>query len=443
MCRSTTFTVNANQTHSSRNSFHTLDIPAKQDFYVAVAGLQERSGTIFVWNDNEEQETLNNVINNQIISMRSTININYIGLYTSSGNTQVDVTFIIFTDKSIFKFFLNSQYDEEYLKKLLNAKRKANAGNYNNLTTPEIFTISHFSDIHGSSWAMKQIQSFKDSFSLYLDDIICTGDLVQDKLSDGLDFWNNNSDGETLICIGNHDSLGTNGWSNPVSQEVLYNTYIKPYEALWSANTIENHSYWYKDYNEKKIRLISIDATIYDTTEQTTQMTWFQNALNEAKTNGYSVMGAIHFPPMPQNFQKIDSNFTALLHGTGSDMSQFAWHTNHTDILTTVNNFINDGGDFICWLSGHTHCDLISYDTRFPKQLFITISCAMPSAMFQERTRDTSINAGLVLNTICVDTARKYIKLLRYGAEWDDCLRHVGTCTIDYSTGPATVKYNT
>jgi len=155
MCRSTTFTVKANQTHSSRKDFHILDIPAKQDFYVAVAGLQERSGTVFVWNDNEEAETLNSVINNQIVSMRSTININHIGLFTSSGNTQVDVTFIIFTDKSIFKFFLNSQYDEEYLKKLLNAKRKANAGNYNNLTTPEIFTISHFSDIHGSSWAMK------------------------------------------------------------------------------------------------------------------------------------------------------------------------------------------------------------------------------------------------------------------------------------------------
>lgn len=439
--RTVEFTVNASASHSSLSHQINLSIEEGLYFYCIATGLRSRNVTVYVRNENTEV-LLGSIAEGIVTKFKAPINIEKLGLFVSSGAEEVKINLTVFSDKSVLaRLTGNAEYDKLFLTKLLNAKRKANHGRYENQTAPEIFTLTHFSDIHGSSWAMEQIQNFKDKYQAQIDDVICTGDIVADKISDGMDFWNNNSDGEILICIGNHDSLGNNGWENPVSQQVLYETYIEPYEENWGAETVNGHSYWYKDYTEKKIRLIAVDATIYDEIEQASQMTWLNTVLNGAITNGFAVICAIHFPPMPSNFQKINSNFTALLHNTGTDMLQFAWHTYHTDILGAIDQFIEDGGDFVCWLSGHTHWDVVSYDDRFPKQLFITISCAMPSGRFEERVRDRYRGSGLVLNTVCVDTNRKYVKLLRYGAEWDDCLRHTGSCVIKYDANPPEVMY--
>lgn len=439
--RTVEFSVNAGSTHSSLNDQIVMTVEEGDYLYCVATGLQGRDASVFVRND-EADSSVVNLTEGIIERVKAPFNIKTIGLFVRSGAEKTNIIFAAFTDKSIFaRLTERTEYDNLYLTKLLNAKRKANPGNYNNQTSPEIFTLVHFSDIHGSAWAMKQVQEFKDTYQKQLDDVICTGDVVSDKIADGTEFWNNNSDGKILICIGNHDSLGSNGWADPVDQQTLYETYIEPYEANWGAEIVSGHSYWYKDYSDKKIRLIAVDATIYDSTEQANQMTWLNTALSGAITNGYAVVGAIHFPPMPANFQKIDSNFTALLHSTASDMSQFAWHTYHTEILEAVEQFITNGGDFVCWLSGHTHYDLVSYDNRFPKQLFVTISCAMPSSLFEEKIRSTNRGSGFVLNTVCVDTVRKYVKLLRYGAEWDDCLRHIGTCVIKYDANPPQVMF--
>ena len=436
--KTSNFSINAGSTHSSTLHRIELAVSAGEYYYMYCAGLKGRSATFFV---KDGESTLQIIAyDGQYVCEKARDGVTDIGVYVGSGTTAVSITFIAFKADTVFAAIV-SEYDRQYLARLANSKRKANPGSYRTLTTPEIFTLAHFSDIHNSAWAMKQVQRFKDTFGDQLDDVLCTGDLVSDKLSDGLAFWNNNSDGSILICIGNHDSLGSDGWSNPVSQADLYDTYIAPYKDNWNATTVTDHSYWYKDYADKKIRLIVVDATIYDSTEQAAQMTWFASALDGAKTNGYSVIGAVHFPPMPATYHKIDSNFTALLHGTAGDMSQFAWHVYDTDFLDAVDAFIDGGGDFVCWLSGHTHWDTISYDTRYTNQLFVTITCAMPVGNNDERNRDVKTGNGFVLNTVCVDTARKYIKLLRYGSEWDDCLRHVGNCVINYGTSPATIVY--
>ena len=433
------FTVAANATHSSTLHRINIDVPAGEYYYMICSGLNERTGTYFVA-DGEGTQTQHFGADGTFICKKSKYGVTSIGLFVSSGNTQVEVTFFAFRAKSILGY-VQEDHDRQFLAKLFNANRKANPAHYSTLTTPEIFTLAHFSDIHGNGIAAQEVQRFKDKYTSYIDDVVCTGDIVLDKIADGTAFWDNNTDGNILICIGNHDSLGTNGWSNPVSQKTLYDTFISPYKDNWNAEIVTDHSYWYKDYSAKKIRLISVDATIFDNAERSAQITWLETALSGAITNGYSVVGLVHFPPVPAYYQKINSNFCALLHGTAGDMSQFAWGTYCTEILDAVDDFIDGGGNFVCWLSGHTHYDLMSYDTRYPKQLFITVTCAFGNADFDERSRVMKINANLVLNTVSVDVARKYIKLMRYGAEWDDCLRHVGSCIIDYSTSPSTVLY--
>ena len=432
------FHVNAGSSHSSLIDKISMNLAEGEDFYVIADGFGDRNANVRISSSSPSYLVKDGFFN----KFRANATTDYIGLYLGNGSEDVDVNLTVVKPSSAFAQFMRlSDYDSEFKTKLLNANRKANSGNYNNLTSPEIFTIAHFSDIHGNIFAIKQMQMFKDTFKKYIDDMICTGDVVADKLSDGTAFWDN-SDGSILICIGNHDSLGADGWSNPVSQQTLYDTYISPYESKWNALIVSGHSYWYKDYADKKIRLIAVDGTIFDATEQAAQMNWLTATLSDANANGYAVIGAVHFPPMPSTFHKIESNFSALLHDTAGDMSQFAWSKYNGDILQAVDDFIDAGGNFVCWLSGHTHYDNVSYDTRFPRQLFVTISCALPNGMFDERMRSSEYyKTGILLNTVSVDLVRKYIKLLRYGAEWDDVLRHQGSCVIEYGSNPPRILH--
>ena len=441
--RSAFFTVNANATHSSTIDQIDLSIANGEEFYAVCNGLGGRTAAVYIYDENNNNSNVGYLsAENSVFKFKATRDTVKIGLYVFSGASVATISFMAFKTNRIYTTFAK-EYDKQFSIKLDNAKRKANSGAYSSLTSPEIFTLAHFSDIHGSAVGVKLVQDFKNTYADKLDDVICTGDLVVDKISDGLAFWNDNSDGSFLIGIGNHDSLGSNGWANPVSQQTLYETYIEPYEDNWGAEIVSNHSYWYKDYDDKKIRLISVDATIFDTTEQVAQMTWLVSALSGAKENGYSVVGAIHFPPIPSKFQKISCNFSSLLHNTATDMTQYAWYTKCGDILGAVDDFIDGGGDFVCWLSGHTHFDVVSYDSDHPKQLFITISTASTSlrGTFEERASIDYEPYKILLNAVCVDTVRKYIKVLRYGAEWDDCLRHTGACVIKYDANPPQVMY--
>ena len=440
--RMTTFTVQAGVSHSSTLDQISMVVNEGESVWCLAYGTNGRNTGVYFYSEDGTSSLSSSLVDGVPKKIKATLDTVRIGFFLGTGSADDSITLIVFKDGTAWQCMAEG-YDNEFAAKLGNAKRKANSGRYSSLTSPEIFTLAHFSDIHGSGYAMQQVQTFKEKYKASLDDVLCTGDMVADKLADGMTFWNNNSDGTVLMCIGNHDSLNGQGWANPASQETLYNTYIAPYSSGWNAETVANHSYWYKDYADKKIRLITVDATIWDSTEQAAQITWLTSALSGAKTNGYSVVGAVHFPPLPATFQKIDCNFSSLLHGTATDMSQFAWSQNSGDFLNAVDAFINDGGDFVCWLCGHTHCDNVSYDSAHPKQLFIAVSSCSVSVgrLFEERARTKYEQSGLLFNVLCVDTVRKYVKLLRYGAEWDDCLRHSGTRVIKYDANPPQVMF--
>ena len=76
-----------------------------------------------------------------------------------------------------------------------------------------------------------------------------------------------------------------------------------------------------------------------------------------------------------------------------------------TTYQATVQDFIDGGGNFVCWLCGHKHADYIVYHPTYPKQVFIGVG----GALFTARDKET---------------------------------RHRGALTLDYSTSPATVVYN-
>ena len=433
------FSVASGKTHSSTNHKINMNIESGEYINVIYYGTNKRAVALYSYSNGVSTSLLNQFPEGCVYKVKLKTDADSLGLFVDSGNTDVSVKFIAFKDNTLYKT-LNDDYDKQFLLKLLNAKRKANSYKYTDLNSPEIFTVSHFSDIHGSTREVKRIQAFKEKFGEYIDDVICTGDMVVDKFSDGMSFWNNNSDGTILTCIGNHDSFGGNNWTNVIDQSTLYETYIQPYEENWNAQIVSGHTWYHKNYDDKKVCLVVIDGTIFNSEEQNSQIAWLTSVLNTARTNEYSVIGAVHFPSVQTTSQIIDSNFSSMLHKQGT-LSSWAWYTYHVNVMDAVQDFIDAGGDFICWLSGHTHFDIINYDVRYPKQLFITISCATSSSVFEEKIRDHANNSDMVLNTVCVDTVRKYIKILRYGAEYDDLLRHTSHCIIKYDANPPVVLY--
>lgn len=329
--------------------------------------------------------------------------------------------------------------------KLHQARRRLNVGANGYQSLPNILTLLHFSDIHGHSDNLKRIMDFKNEYASMLDDAICTGDIMPGWFGNNFDFWDARTDGTVLTCIGNHDSLNNSSfvWTDTVSQEDLYDRFIGPYAEAWGndAHTTEGNTYYYKDYPSSMMRLIVLDTTIRDTTEMAAQVAWLSNTLDAAKSSGYAVVCAEHFPAM--NATKIPCTFTSVTRSIGNvEMSGYAWGTAYDDLQDAVQDFIDAGGEFTCWLCGHTHTDFIVYNPNYPRQTFVTVTTAQVEAIYEDAARIVGDKSQDAFNLVSFDTASHMVKIIRVGQDRDCYLRHLGTLTLNYSTSPATVVYN-
>lgn len=298
---------------------------------------------------------------------------------------------------------------------------------------PSVLSILHFSDLHADTDNLRRIVEFKTAFEDYIDDAICTGDMVRSKYSTtAMNFWKS-VDGadKIMMCIGNHDVWREDSTEfapgNYISQQAAYDEYIAPYAAEWGIVYTQGHTYFYKDYTDQKIRMIALDMMLVDT-ERSAQLTWFVNTLASAKTTGFSVVIAQHFAPRPN--ANFECNFTAL---DRNPSTTEGWSPG-TDYMDAVNDFINSGGDFICWLGGHTHCDYVCFNPNYTNQLFVTITCAACNDSYSDQARIKNTKSQDAFNVIAFDTYSKLIKILRIGANTDAYYRGRNTLTINYST---------
>lgn len=299
--------------------------------------------------------------------------------------------------------------------------------------TPSVLSILHFSDLHADTDNLRRIVEFKTAFEDYIDDAICTGDMVQSKYSaTAMNFWKS-VDGadKIMMCIGNHDVWREDSTEfapgNYISQRAAYDEYIAPYAVEWGIVYTQGHTYFYKDYTDQKIRMIVLDMMLADA-ERTAQLTWLINTLATAKTAGYSVVIAQHFAPRPN--ANFECNFTALDRNP-STTEEWSPESNYMD---AVDNFITGGGDFICWLGGHTHCDYICYNPSYVNQLFVTITCASCNDAYGDQARIDDTKSQDAFNIIAFDTYSKLIKILRVGANTDSYYRGRNLLTINYVT---------
>lgn len=294
---------------------------------------------------------------------------------------------------------------------------------YGYATAPLV--LLHFSDIHGSATNLKRMIELLDSLGALVDDAICTGDMVNNSFSDGFDWWNVDGAENILLCIGNHDVTDGVDYNNygGTTPEGAYNTYFAPYIANWNVNHTGTLTYYYKDFSDKKIRLIALDYLLTGD-EANSQNTWLQTVLADAQTNDYTVVIIQHCPVSNQRL--IDSGFTML----GRTSSQ----TFPVMYQQSVKTFMDNGGKFACYLTGHTHWDMICYNNDFPDQLCICVSCAITTGRDGDQYRDYNTKAQDAANVVVIDTTTKTVKLIRVGADMDYYLRPRNELAISYET---------
>lgn len=295
-----------------------------------------------------------------------------------------------------------------------------NAGDY--LNAPQTLCLLHFSDIHGSE-NVKRIMQYKAYKGDKINDIICTGDIVYSHYTDPLTFWTN-TDGieDVLICMGNHDQSLSGNYDNALSEADAYTKYFAPYIADWGVTYTAGKTYWYKDYANNNIRLISINSNYANDADQ---LAFLVDALAGAKTLGYTVVCMAHFPVF--NHEKINCNFTGLDREVGTYVIGDAY-------MSAVQDFIDGGGDFACWLGGHTHCDFVVKSTTYPDQIGIVVTCAYTSSTYSDQARENYRHSQDAFNIVGIDVNSHTIKLMRIGADSDCYMRSRKTLCINYKT---------
>ncbi|MBQ7256492.1 MAG: hypothetical protein IJS60_02220 [Abditibacteriota bacterium] len=322
---------------------------------------------------------------------------------------------------------LNPEFEDH----LINALRTHNTKWNEYINNTQAFVLFHFSDIHGDQEELARLADFYNHYQKYFDDAICTGDIIHMTGLDDFTFWGKTPGTEKIMFIlGNHDFLNNAewNWNKRFSKEELFDNYFAPYIKNWNVTYTKGCPYYYKDYPNKKIRLIAIDGSFRGKDDED-QVAWLKEALTGAKDKDYSVIIAQHYNPA--DAIQIKCNFTDEDHaghdGPVGDMTPY---------FKAVDGFMNEGGKFVCWIGGHTHWEQFGYNKDFPKQLFYNIDAANIELclMYSNVNRIKGKRSQDLANVMVVDTTTNTIKLIRVGANQTNLLIQRNGICINYKT---------
>lgn len=314
---------------------------------------------------------------------------------------------------------------------LAQARRPANHESYGYKSNTQPLTLLHFSDLHGDSLELYRIIEFYKKIDA--DDIVCTGDMIELRWSSDFTFWNQVQDAnKILLAIGNHDILTDEtgwDWTKLATQADTYTRFLQPYIGNWGCTYTDGKTYYYKDYTAKKIRLIVLNCmlTPYGD-EYTEQLNWLESVLASALDSGLHVVIATHY--MPNTHKKCVCSYSTLDADNSATTLAYAY-------TTKVQQFIDNGGRFVCYLSGNTHIDLLTKGATYTKQINITVAAASVNQgnQYGDIMRVNGLKSQDLANLVTIDTASTVIKVIRVGADVDRYLRKKTMFSINYVTG--------
>ena len=335
-------------------------------------------------------------------------------------------------------------------------------------------TLLQFSDLHGDAENLARIVEFKNEYSDRIADAIHVGDVVYCYWDDPNPWDLVPGASKILNTVGNHDCWkGHKVWAQSrrpydATAEEAYSMImvgkdsLRPFISEWGVQKPSGPvCYYYKDYASERVRLIVLDCMHYDRAQDA----WFADVLANAQQNGLTVVAAQHYPPqsgldeIPGGFSDLDEDIPVITSPVVSD--EYAPLPDAPALGTTlcydfpgapqmeciydaafsaVDRFIDNGGSFACWLSGHTHLDFIGHVRSHRRQLMVIADKAgeKDAYMQEARTRGTVLQDAF--NLVTVNTSRKTLYVKRIGCNRDQYGRSKSLFTYNYSTGEVIVN---
>jgi len=300
----------------------------------------------------------------------------------------------------------------------------SNAGN-------KILNLLYFSDLHNGQSSLQRLLGFADTFDTYIDDVVHGGDMVSNLFSDTNPFAVLGGS-KVLTVIGNHDNwLGS---SSMAPQLDVFNKFIKPYYQAWGVTVpsdaeTEGYCYWYKDYDESKLRLIGLDCMNWDST----QAAWLSDVLDDAYADGYSVIILNHYCPHTSFKSDRQCTFsTVYVNGCSNFLN--------SEAAGIVHSKIEGGLKFVVWLFGHEHKDFFGNIETYPEQYALAIDKTSPTSDWTSANPDWERDSIRVstgrsqdaFDVISVDTTAGILTVMRIGNNTDKFMRQKNYLTFDY-----------
>ena len=100
--------------------------------------------------------------------------------------------------------------------------------------------------------------------------------------------------------------------------------------------------------------------------------------------------------------------------------------------MDIVQAWVDKGGKFVIWLSGHTHYDLLYYPAKYPELLCIAVDQAgnLRGSSFSDRPENSE--SRFCANYYGVDTQNGLFKIVRLGLSRDRYLVEKDVLCYDY-----------
>lgn len=339
----------------------------------------------------------------------------------------------------------------------------------------------HTSDIHGDAYRLRD--AIDQLVVNNADALLATGDFNANIVNNGFEAMETmmeNTPVPTLYCRGNHETYGNSSTSFDV-----FATYYAKLATKWNylkaADTVTDKTWYYKDFDAKKIRVISLDMYEKNITTNKAyalsqaQVDFFIATLKSTPAN-YGIIVIMHSPEAyPNNTMPIEavegkSDFypykaitidapagiagTPLRDIVDAFISRTTISTSFTQTITggttetiTVSgdftSGIASGVEFIAWMTGHTHSDIVGvYKNTVNRQVMLNVTCGVcyygPSD-YAYLCNGSDLPRGSfgvtqdAFNVYAIDRANKEIRIARIGSNFTEAFTDRKCMVISYA----------
>lgn len=342
-------------------------------------------------------------------------------------------------------------------------------------------TFVHTTDIHGDAYRLQDaIDCARHNF---VDALLVTGDVNAYNLNNGfkaLESMMVDSPIPVLYCRGNHESYGNSDVALNIFSK-YYSTLASKWSYLKEAGTAADKTYYFKDFDAKKIRVIALNPyEKYITSNNSAgftqdQINWFITVLKSTPQD-YGILCVLHSPEAYPNdevsIKAIEGKTDFFLDGTPTfwgtpvgingtplrdiidafisrtTISKTITQTvgSSTDEIIISGDFstgVNTGVEFIAWVCGHEHLDLIGlYRSTTNNQVVLNMTCGIcyygsSSYPYLCNASDTPRGPFGVpqdaINVYAIDRTNKQIRIARVGANMTEKLTLREAMVISYA----------